>query len=154
MNKHIEWISHKLWLGRIFLIAGLLVGVAGIALPRVISDLQFNARIITGLGILLLGIGIAYLVRYGAARRDVQAARRMVSEERDERMQSIRARAGNRAYWASTALAYIGLMWVSFAESGSLPPLSGDAFWYLLAAVVVLPFCVYAGSLIYDEKSS
>ena len=36
----------------------------------------------------------------------------------------IRARAGNRAYWVSTVIVYAGLMWVSFAASGSLPALS------------------------------
>ncbi len=152
MNKHLEWINRQLWLGRILLIAGIIAGIAGILLSSLISGLQFNPKIITGLGILLVGMGIAYLVRYGAARRDIQTAKRLVSEERDERMLLHRARAGNRAYWASAALAYTGLMWVSFSENGSLPPLSIDALWYFLAAVVVLPFFIYAGSLMYDEK--
>ena len=152
MNKHLEWINRQLWLGRILLIAGVIAGIAGILLSSLISGLQFNPKIITGLGILLVGMGIAYLVRYGAARRDIQTAKRLVSEERDERMLLHRARAGNRAYWASAALAYTGLMWVSFTENGSLPPLSIDALWYFLAAVVVLPFFIYAGSLMYDEK--
>jgi ABC-type uncharacterized transport system permease subunit len=154
MNKHMEWINRQLWLGRILLIAGLIVGVTGILLPRLASGLQFNPRIITGLGILLLGIGFSYLVRYGAAGRDVQVARRLVSEERDERMQIIRARAGNRAYWVSAAMIYGGLMWVSFAESGSLPAFSTDALWYFLVAAVVLPFVIYAASLLVDQKNS
>jgi ABC-type uncharacterized transport system permease subunit len=154
MDKHIEWINRQLWLGRILLIIGLIVGVTGILLPRLVSGLPFNPRIITGLGILLLGIGVAYLVRYAAAGRDVQTARRLVSEERDERMQIIRARAGNRAYWVSAVMIYSGLMWVSFAESGSLPPLSTDALWYFLVAAVVLPFVIYTASLMYDQKHS
>jgi ABC-type uncharacterized transport system permease subunit len=154
MNKHVEWINRQLWLGRILLIAGLIVGVAGLLLPRLVNGLQFNPRIITGLGILLLGIGFAYLVRYGAAGRDVQVARRLVSEERDERMRIIRTRAGNRAYWVSAAMIYGGLMWVSFAESGSLPPLSADMLWNFLAAAVVLPFVIYAASLMVDQKNS
>jgi hypothetical protein len=67
-------------------------------------------------------------------------------------MQSMRARAGNRAYCVSAALAYAGLMWVSFAESEGLTTMSANALWYFLAAVVVLPFVIYATSLIYDQK--
>ena len=152
MNNHLNWINRQVRLGWVFLAAGLVVALAGILLPRLAGDLPFNERIITGVGILLLGVGTSYLVRFRAIRQDAQAARRILSEEHDERMQLLRARAGNRAYWVSAALAYIVLMWVSFAASGSLPPLSGDALWYLLAAVVVVPFGIYAISLSYDQQ--
>lgn len=151
MNNNLKWINRNVRLGWILLAAGLVVAVVGILL-LLIADLPFNGRIITGLGILLLGIGTAYLMRYSAARRDSQAALRMISEERDERIQVIRARAGNRAYRVSTAMAYAGLMWVSFAESGSLPALSTDLLWYFLAAVVVVPFGIYIASLLYDQE--
>ena len=75
---------------------------------------------------MILGIGIVYLNRYVILRRDTQASRRMIIEERDERTKLLRSRAGNRAYWVSTAMAYILLIWVSFAESGSLPALTPD----------------------------
>ena len=45
-------------------------------------------------------------------------------------------------------------MWVSFAANGSLPELSPDALWFALAAVVILPFGVYAASLAYDQGRS
>ena len=45
-------------------------------------------------------------------------------------------------------------MWVSFAGNGSLPMLSDDALWFALAAVVVIPFGVYAVSLAYDQQNS
>lgn len=152
MNNPMEWINRRMRLGWLLLGAGLLVGVLGTILPALVSDLPFNARLVTGVGILLAGAGIGYVVRYGAARRQPQVARRLASEERDERMQAIRARAGNRAYWVSTGLAYLGLMWVSFAENGSLPPLSTDALWYFLAGVVILPFIVYAASLVRGQE--
>jgi len=151
MNKNMEWINHQARLGKILIAAGLIIGIFGIVLPRLVSGLQFNTRIITGLGILVLGIGVANLMRYSAPGRDAQAARRLVSEERDERMLFIRARAGNRAYWFSAVMMYAGLMWVSFVEGGSLPPLSPDALWYYLAAGVILPFIVYAISLKVDQ---
>jgi hypothetical protein len=147
-------INRRIQLGWALLAAGLVVGISGILLRMMVGDLPFNARIITGIGILLIGLGISNIVRYRAALQDKQAARRMISEGRDERIQAIRARAGNRAYWISAALAYTGLMWLSFSENGSLPPLSTDTLWYILSVIVVLPFVVYAGSLIYDQANN
>ncbi len=108
MNDNLKWINQKIILGWIMVAAGLVVGVIGILLPKLAGSLPFNTRIITGLGILISGWGIANLVRYGVAGRDKQAAMRLVSEERDERLQIIRARAGSRAYWVSAAMAYTG----------------------------------------------
>jgi hypothetical protein len=153
MNNNVKWIHRQVRLGWIFLAAGIILAVVGIVLQRLVANLPFNARIITGLGILLLGVAISYLVRYGAARRSPQAAVRLASEERDERMRIIRARAGNRAYWFSAVLAYAGLMWVSFAQSGSLPMLSVDALWYFLVGLVILPFGVYAASMMHDQQN-
>lgn len=151
MTNSVAWINRRIWLGWILLAVGLLVGVIGILLPRLVGSLPFNARIITGIGILLVGVGCAELVRYGAIRKDTQAARRLISEERDERLQFIKARAGGRAYWLSAALVYIGLLWVSFAENGSLPTLSADGLWYFLAGAFILPLIVYIISLMYDQ---
>ncbi len=152
MDNQMKWINRNLLLGRTLLAAGLVIGVAGVLLPYFLPDVQFNTRIVTGIGILMLGLGIVYLNRHNVLRRDTLSARRMISEERDERTQLYRARAGSRAYWVSTAMSYILLMWVSFAESGSLPALNSDALWYFLAAVVVVPFGMYTASLLYDQK--
>jgi hypothetical protein len=154
MNNNLNWLNRQVRLGWIFLAVGLVLALAGIVLQRSVDNLPFNARIITGLGILLLGIAVSFLVRYGAVRRDPKAAARLVSEERDERMQIIRARAGNRAYWLSALLTYALLMWVSFSQNGSLPALSADALWYILAGLVIVPFGVYAASMAYDQHNS
>lgn len=151
MSKNLRWMKKQQRLGWTALAAGLIFAGCGLILARV-ADLAFNPRIITGLGILFLGLGVAYLVRYGAAQKDPKSVGRMVIEEKDERMQMIRARAGNRAYWTSTVIVYGGLMWVSFAANGSLPALSADGLWYFLAAAVILPFAVYAASLIYEQQ--
>jgi hypothetical protein len=116
-------------------------------------DLSFNTRIVTGVGIFLIGLGVANLVRYGLTRGDDQAARRLVVEERDERTQLLRARAGQRAYYISAALTYILLMWVSFADNGSLPALSNDALWLALAAMFLLPVGVYLVSIVIDQRN-
>jgi hypothetical protein len=152
VDNRTKWIKTRIRLGWVFLGVGALVAVGGIFAESQFAGQPFNFRIITGLGILLIGVGVAYLVRYGAALKDEQAARRLTVEERDERTLLIRTRAGNRAYWVSAALAYIGLMWASFAANGDLPALSGDTLWCLAAAVLV-PFSVYILSLLVDQRN-
>jgi hypothetical protein len=105
-----------------------------------------------GLGILLIGIGIANLVRYRVALKDVPSARRLTAEEKDERSVLIRVRAGNKAYWVSAALIYGGLMWESFAANDKLPAITGDPLWFFLAAGVLIPFGVYITSILIDQQ--
>ncbi len=135
MNKRANMINRLRQRGSVMLAAGALLALLGIALPGWIGDEVFNTRIVTGLGILLIGIGISYWVRYRALRKDTPEAARMINLERDERIQMLRAKAGNRAFWVMMALAYAGLMWVSFAANGSLPKLNDEALWWFLAGL-------------------
>lgn len=153
MENRTRWIESKIRLGWIFLALGALVVIIGLLAQIQFVDSAYNFRIVTGLGILFIGIGAGYLLRYRTALNDEQAARRLNAEERDERTLLIRARAGNRAYWVTAIILYIGLMWVSFAANGSLPALSEDSLWFFLAAAVVIPFGVYAISMVIDQKS-
>lgn len=152
MNEQRNWFNRQIRTGWTLLGGGLLLGIIGVFLPFAVDNLPFNSRTITGLGILLIGLGTAHLVRYNAARKDPKMAGRLMIEEKDERLQMIRARAGNRAYWVSAVMIYIGLMWASFSSNGSLPAISPDPLWYFLAAVVILPFGVYVVSLYNDMK--
>jgi hypothetical protein len=154
MDHNNNWILTKIKLGWIFLSAGLILGAAGIILSRNYSNLPYNFRTITGLGIFLIAIGIYNLVHYRMALKDTQVARRLTMEERDERIVFLRTRAGNRAFWMSTLLIYAGLMWVSFAANGGLPPLQGDILWNFLAAAVLIPFGVYIGSILIDQRNN
>jgi len=154
MDNRTSWIATRVTLGWIFLVAGVLVAFVGILSEINFSYAPFNFRLITGLGILLIGIGVGFLVRYRSALKDEQSARRLTVEERDERTVMIRDRAGNRAYIVSTSLIYTGLMWTSFASSGSLPALAGDVLWFFLAVCVVIPFGVYVGSILIDQQNS
>jgi hypothetical protein len=154
MSSQGEWVGRQLRMGRALIGAGAALAVFGVVLPVFAGDLPFNERIITGLGILIFGMGVARLVQYTSARRDPQAARRLAAENRDERTRTLRGRAGQRAYLCSAVLAYTALMWVSIASNGSLPALSADAVWWVLAAIVVVPMLVYIASLVYDEQHS
>lgn len=153
MASRTNWIMSKIRLGWIFLAVGVVIALVGVLFETRFSDLVYNYRIITGLGILFIGIGIGYVVRYRSALKDEQSARRLSVEERDERTVMMRARAGNRAYWVSAALIYIGLMWASFAANGDLPDLAGNTLWFFLAGCVLIPFGVYVASLLVDERN-
>jgi hypothetical protein len=154
MNDRMKWINRRWQLGWLLLALGLVMAAIGGILPRLMPGLAFNPKLITSLGLLSLGIGISFLARYGPVRQDLRAAQRLTNEAFDERKQLIRARAGNRAYWVSAALAYALLMWQSSIGNGSLPALSADALWFALVGVVLAPFGMYAASMIYDEAHS
>ena len=127
MVNRTKWIKSKIYIGWMLLALGILVAVAGIITELQYADQPYNFRIVTGLGILFIGIGVGNLVRYGTALKNEQSARRLIVEEADERTVLIRTRAGNRAYWVSAVFIYIGLMWASFAVNGDLPAL--EAWW-------------------------
>jgi len=152
MDNRKKWITDKIRLGWILLAAGVLFGTAGILLGRIYATLPYNFGIMTGLGIFLAGIGINNLLLYRKALTNKEVAMQLAVTERDERTVFMRTRAGNRAYWVSAALVYAGLMWESFAANGNLPPLLGNTLWYFLAAAVLIPFGVYAGSILVDQR--
>jgi hypothetical protein len=153
MDNQKKWIINRIRIGRLFLAAGVLTGCVGVIAELQFSHLFKDFRIVTGLGILLAGIGVGYLVRYGSALKDKKSAMRLTVEEWDERSVFIRARAGNRAFWVSTVIINIGLMWSSFASNDRLPHLTGDTLWFFLAAAVLLPFGVYITSTLVDERN-
>lgn len=115
--------------------------------------LAFDPRLVTGLGILLVGLGIAALLRGGLPHPSSEASRRLGIEELDERNVTIRRLTGSRAFIVSVALTYLLLMWVSFASNGQLPTLSPDGLWYALAVAFVAPVLVYLGSVIHSQRS-
>ena len=153
MDNRKKWITNKIRLGWVLLAVGILLWSAGFILGRVYSNLPYNFGIISGLGIFLAAIGINNLLVYRTALTNEQVATQLAMTERDERTIFIRSRAGNRAYWVSTALVYAGLMWESFAANGNLPALLGNTLWYFLAASALIPFLVYAGSILIDQRN-
>jgi hypothetical protein len=151
MTDRTSWLRTRVRAGWLLLACGLVVFVASLALARANPDFPWNLRILGGLGIVIGGVGGGLIFRYRPAISDDEAARRLVVEERDERGVLIRRRAGQRAYWMSALLVYVGLMWASFASNGDLPALEGDVLWNYLVVALAIPFCVYIGSVIVDE---
>lgn len=153
MTDQQGYIQSRMRLGWGLMASGAVLLAAGLVLQHIIQ-VDFNARIISGVGIFIAGMGLAQILRYGAVRKDRQAAARLVNVERDERDSLIRAQAGNRGFWVALVMTYILLMWLSFASSGSLPVPNLDTLWFYLAAAVIVPFLIYVVSIVYDQKNN
>jgi hypothetical protein len=152
MTDRMTWLRTRVRAGALLVLIGVVLFAASLAAQQANPDSTFNFRIIGGLGIALAGAGLGVAVKYAAGLRDEAAGRRLVAEELDERSVSIRRRAAARAYWLSAALVFGGLMWTSFASNGQLPAIEGDTLWNFLALATILPFGVYAGSIVLDER--
>ena len=152
MTDRTTWLRTRVRAGWLLLALGILVFAASLVLARANPDFPWNLRILGGVGIVAGGLGVGLLVRYRPAISNSEVARRVVVEERDERDVQIRQRAGQRAYWASAILVFVVLMWASFASNGDLPALEGDLLWNCLVIALVVPFFVYIGSVIIDER--
>lgn len=153
MNTQEALLSRRRRVGWAVGALGVVSCAAGATLQAMRPSLPFDPRLVTGLGILLVGLGIAALLRGGLPNPSSDTARRLGIEELDERNVAIRRLAGSRAFIVSAGLTYVLLMWVSFASNGQLPTLSPDALWYALAAAFVVPVLVYLSSLIHSQRS-
>jgi len=152
MTDSRKWIANRVRLGWVLLAAGALAGY--FARWATSAGSPYNLRIVIGISGLMMAGGVGLLMRFHAGLKDEATARRLMTDAHDERTVSIRMRAGNRAFWASTGLVFAGLMWVSYATKGGLPQLDADTLWYFLAAAMIIPFGVYIGSLVMDESRS
>jgi drug/metabolite transporter (DMT)-like permease len=152
MTDRTTWLRIRVRAGWLLLACGILAFAASLVLERANPDFPWNLRILGGIGIAVGATGGGTLLRYRPAMSNDELARRLVVAELDERGVLIRRRAGERAYWASAILVFVGLMWASFASNGDLPALEGDLLWNCLVIALVVPFSVYIGSVIVDES--
>jgi hypothetical protein len=152
MTDRTTWLRTRVRAGWLLVACGIAVLAASLVLARANPDFPWNLRILGGVGIVLGGIGAAMVLRYRPAISNDEVARRLLVEERDERGVLIRRRAGQRAYWMSAFLVYVGLMWVSFASIGDLPALEGDGLWNYLVITLLVPAFIYIGSVVLDER--
>jgi hypothetical protein len=152
MTDRTSWLRIRVRAGWLLLACGILIFAASLVLERANPDFPWNLRILGGIGIAVGATGAGTLLRYRPAMSNDELARRLVVAELDERGVLIRRRAGERAYWASAILVFVGLMWASFASNGDLPALEGDLLWNCLVIAFLVPLFVYLGSVIVDER--
>ncbi len=69
MNDQEKWLKQKINTGWIFMGLGILLTLVGVYFEINFSYIPYNVSIITGLGILSLGIGIGMLVRYLGSKK-------------------------------------------------------------------------------------
>ncbi|NLX41917.1 MAG: hypothetical protein GXY79_00370 [Chloroflexi bacterium] len=146
------WLRQQSRWGSVVAGLGGLLLAGGVLLQLLVRGLAWDPRLLSGLGLLLLGLGAGQLVRQASLRRDPAAARRQRLEAQDERSAGIRARAGLRAFIVSSLCTWALLRWTSFASNGQLPVLSGDTLWYALIAILLLPQLVFFCSLLVEER--
>jgi hypothetical protein len=153
MNHIEKYKKRQRLFGQLLLAAGIICAAAGAALESAKITVGIDPRLITGLGILLLGLSLGAWLRLNSALKKPLDAMRLVAAESDERMTDIKSKAGQRGFWTALAITYALLMWESVASNGSLPALSANARWYWLAAAVVLPMTVYIAGIIQGNKA-
>ena len=152
MSTYEALLSRRRRAGWVLGALGAVSCAVGATLQAMRPELAFDPRLVTGLGILLVGLGVASLLRGGRPHSPSDATRRLGVEELDERNVAIRRLAGNRAFFVSAALTYLLLIWVSFSSNGQLPTLSADGLWYALAAAFAIPLGVYLVSMVHSQR--
>jgi hypothetical protein len=154
MHNQRSWTKNILTWGLVLAAVGAILAASGWLLPGLAGSLALIRKALSATGGVLIVLGIISLLQYAFVRRKPKAGQQMMVQEQDERMQWIRLRAGSRAFWISSALAFFVLNWVSFAGDVGLPVLTGVWLWLSLLVVVVVPFIVYAASMVYDQNRS
>ena len=154
MHNQTKWIASILTWGLVFTGLGVLVGVAGLVLTSRVGGFVAPAGLVPGISLMLIILGFVGMAQYAYVRSNPKAGRQMIIQEQDERLRWIRAQAGQRAYRISSSLAFLALIWAAFAGDIGLPPLSGNALYFTLLAIVVLPYLTYIASMAIDRKNS
>ncbi len=141
-------VQLQIKIGRILLIGGILTGLAGLVTGLVFPAYSDWARPITALSIALAGGGLGKTVRYRAAQKDPQTARRIWLAENDERSLELRRRAGNAAFYYMMAVAIVELFAFSLLDLTAIAIPTGDLAWGALAFLVVSSGLIYIWRLI------
>lgn len=126
--------------GWVLFVLGTILLLAGTIPPIMKLTVFYPPHLAGGFGILIIGWGVAILVRFGLARKNAGSAKRAMIEENDERLVLIRARAGNDAFLLSIPATSIGLLLYSAITRGNPEP---DYFWYYMVFMTLVPIVVY-----------
>lgn len=150
--KH--YIHRQVKIGRSLLSVGILLGIAGLVIGLAFPAYETWARPLTAICIALAGGGLGKIIRYWAAQKDPQTARRAWLAEHDERSLELRRRAGHTAFYYIMAVAIVELFGFSLLDvlPDTLP--AADLAWYSLAFLVVSGGLVYIWRLVSGHENS
>jgi len=150
MDDHNAEINVKIRRGWTLFGLGMVLIVGGILLNQ--SHFLMNNRLVSALGVLVVGISIGVLVKYLTLKRHPEVAQRVMAEEDDERSRAIHDRAGRRGFEAAMGL--LALVFIVYS-AGSITVYQSDPdpVWWFLAFLVSVPLAVYIFFLVhYQEK--
>jgi uncharacterized membrane protein len=142
-NNKLSDFDRQIRYGWLLLAAGILCLLIGAGLSVLVPGTLINTRVIVAFGILLSGIAVGLLARNITLKKHPEAAKRSIIAEQDERVQSIRQRAGNKTFELTSLVSCIALLVYSFASRGANEPASFDPLWFYLAFMFVAPMTVY-----------
>ena len=152
MHAENRWIGNILTWGVVLIVLGLAATTLGLVLASLTGAASLWAFASKYIGIVLIGLGLISLAQYTYVRRNPGAGRQMMIEEQDERLQWIRARAGQRAFWISSAMGFFLLNWLAFADQIGLPALSKNGLWFAMLGVVIVPCIVYMAGIALGQR--
>ena len=152
MNKQASWNKNSLIWGIVMVALAVTVAAGGFTLPMLVTGIVFPEGFVVGVSAALAVMGMASLAQYVYVRAHPKAGQHMLNNEQDERTRQIQARAGQRAYWLSSGLAFAVLIYFEFAETVGLSPLSGNAMLFSLLVVVVLPYLAYMSGIAIEQN--
>lgn len=140
MEKRSIWRDRNFRLSGGLLAGGLLLFLTGLAVRVLIPNSSLNPKWIESFGIFFAGWGIISLLRYILAAGDPITLKRLDNEERDERVQEIRRRAGNTAFIFMYLVSCLALVTYSAATAGQRDL---DLLSLYLGFLVIGPGLVY-----------
>lgn len=146
-----RWTFSILKWGLVFGALGLLSALAALLLPMKVIGEGIKQGFLPGVSFLLVGLGIVSIAQYLYMRRHRNTAAQIALRERDERINSIRFRAGYRAFQLSSSLGFAVLIWSALAGSVGLPTFSHEGLWFAFLAVVCLSYIVYVAGIVHAE---
>ena len=153
MSKLQDTIRNRSMTGRILTLSRLPLLAASILISLKNPALANSYRIIGGIAIVMIGVGIGALLSARGLSKNPVSGARQIAEADDERAQLIRGKAATAGFVTSSVMIYLLLLWQSFASSGMLPTLSSDQVWGALVACVLLPMIVFfAAYLKFQQK--
>ena len=145
-NKNAE-LDRKIRLGWYLSGVGVLLLVTGFILNTPTIRLGINPKLVAALGVLSVGCATGVLTKYIMLRRNPDVAKRVLTEESDERNRAIRYRSGSKAFEIALLTSSIILIIYSMTGNGASRT-QPDLLWYVLALQVALPLSVYIINLI------
>lgn len=148
MNQKTE-INRRIQKGWGLLALSLVVLVFAFFVKATPLAVYLTGRQVAALALVLAGVAVGQLIKYTLGSRDPQVIKKMLVNEKDERMNLIRAQAGYRAFQIGLGAAVLSLLYFSLQGAAlAAAGLLNDTLWYVLVGQVLVTFAVFIIELV------